>query len=190
MSEQIRDQHALRELEAIARDPARAFFDIPDRVRDARPAGARDFDFLQGEWVIHHRRLKERLVGSNEWIEFETPFVMHAILGGLGNIDQCRIAEPFFEGISLRLFDLAEGLWRIYWIDTNGARLFPPVVGSFEGPIGTFHGEDSHQGRPVRVTFRWDRRDANRPEWHQAFSSDGTSWEINWYMSFRRPDAA
>jgi hypothetical protein len=168
-----------------------SFFDVPDRVRDSWPAGARDFDFLQGEWTIHHRRLKERLVGSTEWVEFETPFVMHPILGGLGNIDQCRMkGEPFFEGVSLRLFDLAENLWHIYWIDTTGARLFPPVIGSFDGPLGTFRGEDNHAGRPVLVAFEWDRHDPDRPHWHQAFSADGgASWEVNWHMSFRRLDA-
>lgn len=165
------------------------FFEISDSVRETWPSGARDFDFLQGEWIIHHRRLRERLVGSNEWIEFETPFVMQAILGGLGNIDQCRTAgEPFFEGVSLRLFDKADDLWRIYWIDSGGARLFPPVVGSFDGPEGIFRGEDSHEGRPVLVLFRWDRQDTSRPTWQQAFSADGGhSWETNWFMSFRRP---
>jgi hypothetical protein len=168
-----------------------SFFDIPDSVRGAWPSGARDFDFLQGEWIIHHRRLRERLTGSTEWLEFETPFVMQPILGGLGNIDQCRTAgDPFFEGVSLRLFDLADGLWRIYWIDTTGARLFPPVVGSFDGPDGVFRGEDSHEGRAVIVTFRWDRREITRPSWQQAFSEDGgRSWETNWHMQFRRPDA-
>ena len=40
-------------------------------------------------------------------MEFETPCVMQPILGGLGNIDQCRITEgSFFEGVSLRLFDM------------------------------------------------------------------------------------
>jgi hypothetical protein len=132
-----------------------SLFEVPDRVRGAWPAAARDFDFLQGDWIIHHRRLKERLMGSTEWVEFETPHVMQAILGGLGNIDQCRTAgEPFFEGVSLRLFDIADNLWRIYWIDTTGARLFPPVVGSFDGPIGTVGGEDTHEGRPVLVTFQ------------------------------------
>jgi len=29
-----------------------------------------DFDFLLGKWQVGNKRLKERLVGSNEWIEF------------------------------------------------------------------------------------------------------------------------
>jgi hypothetical protein len=29
-----------------------------------------DFDFLMGRWSVAHRRLKHRLVGSNEWDEF------------------------------------------------------------------------------------------------------------------------
>jgi hypothetical protein len=97
----------------------------------------------------------------------------------------------FFEGVSLRLFDLSDGLWRIYWIETTGAQLLPPVTGSFEGPDGVFQGEDAHLGRPVLVKFHWDRRDPDRPVWQQAFSADGgQSWETNWFMYFRRPDAA
>ena len=165
------------------------FFPIPHRVQSALPAGARDFDFLEGEWIIRHRRLRERLVGSKEWDEFETRAVMQRILGGLGNIDQTRVEEGnFFEGVSLRLFDLADGLWRIYWIDSNGARLFPPVVGGFDGDEGVFRGEDQHAGRPVVVTFRWNRRDPARPTWQQAFSADGgRTSETNWSMEFRRP---
>lgn len=164
-------------------------FDVPESMRASWPRGARDFDFLQGEWIIHHRRLKQRLVGSTEWDEFETPFVMQVILGGLGNIDQCRIAgPPFFEGVSLRLFDMADEQWRIYWVDTTGAQLFPPVVGGFDGPLGTFRGEDEHQGTPVLVTFQWDVRNPTRPVWQQAFSADdGRHWEVNWFMFFRRP---
>jgi hypothetical protein len=157
-------------------DHAHTLFDIPDDIRAAWPSGARDFDFLQGEWIIRHRRLRERLRGSNDWLEFETPCAMQAILGGLGNIDQCRISDgAFFEGVSVRLFDLADGLWRIYWIDTTGARLFPPVVGSFDGPDGVFRGEDSPEGRPVLVRFQWDRRyqPADRRQAFSAAASPG-----------------
>ncbi len=85
------------------------FFEIPAEVRSAWPPGACDVGFLAGEWIVHHRRLRERLVGSSEWIAFETTFVMQRIFEGLGNIDQCRTAGPaFFEGVPLRLFDLAD----------------------------------------------------------------------------------
>jgi len=83
-----------------------SLFDVPQKVLEARPPGARDFDFLQGRWLIHHRKLAERLVGCQTWYEFRTPAANHLILGGLGNIDHCRTeSDDFYEGASLRLFD-------------------------------------------------------------------------------------
>ena len=32
-----------------------------------------DFDFLHGTWTVHHRRLRDRMVGSDDW---ETNWVM------------------------------------------------------------------------------------------------------------------
>lgn len=34
-----------------------SLFDVPQEVLDARPHGAKDFDFLQGRWLIHHKKL-------------------------------------------------------------------------------------------------------------------------------------
>lgn len=94
-----------------------SLFDIPQEVLDDRPHGARDFDFLQGRWLIHHKKLAERLVGCQTWDEFKTPAANR-----LGNIDHCRTETGnFYEGASLRLFDKGARLWRIYWMDTNGA---------------------------------------------------------------------
>ena len=165
-----------------------SLFDVPAAVLNARPQGARDFDFLQGRWLIYHKKLAERLVGCQTWHEFSTPAANQLILGGLGNIDHCRIESgDFFEGVSLRLFDKASGLWRIYWMDTNGATLFPPLEGSFSGTVGLFRGHDQHNGTPVLVEFRWDKTNPETPTWQQSFSSDnGNTWEVNWYMSFSK----
>jgi hypothetical protein len=165
-----------------------SLFDVPAEVLNARPQGAKDFDFLQGRWLIHHKKLAERLVGSKTWHEFQTPAANQLILGGLGNVDQCRTESgDFWEGASLRLFDKASGLWRIYWMDTNGATLFPPLEGSFSGAVGLFRGHDHHNGTPVLVEFRWDKTTPEAPTWQQSFSADnGNSWEVNWYMSFSR----
>jgi hypothetical protein len=61
---------------------------------DPSPGGADDFDFLIGDWSVRHRRLKRRLVGDTEWIEFTAPASVHKILNGLGNIDELRIDLP------------------------------------------------------------------------------------------------
>ena len=165
-----------------------SLFDVPAEVLNTRPPGADDFDFLQGRWLIRHKKLAERLVGSDTWYEFETPAANQLILGGLGNIDHVRIVSgDFYEGASLRLFDKSSRLWRIYWMDTNGATLFPPVEGSFSGAVGLFRGNDHHNGIPVLVEFRWDKTDPENPTWQQSFSADnGNTWEVNWYMSFSR----
>jgi len=169
-----------------------SLFDISEEVLNARPQGAKDFDFLQGRWLIHHKKLAERLVGCETWSEFKTPAANQLILGGLGNIDQCRTQSgDFYEGASLRLFDKGSRLWRIYWMDTNGATLFPPVEGSFSDTVGLFRGPDQHNGTPILVEFRWDKTNRETPTWQQSFSADnGNTWEVNWYMYFSRVTAS
>jgi len=48
-------------------------------------SAVQDFDFYMGSWRIHHRRLKERLAGKDEWEEFEGTSVAWPLLGGAGN---------------------------------------------------------------------------------------------------------
>jgi GntR family transcriptional regulator len=40
-----------------------------------------DFDFVVGDWLVTHRRLKERLAGCTEWIEFDGEMSTRKILG-------------------------------------------------------------------------------------------------------------
>ena len=63
----------------------------------------------------------------------------------------------------------------------------PPVWGEFKDGVGTFMGEDSHEGTPVTAMFRWSAITATSAHWEQAFSTDGgKSWESNWHMDFTR----
>ncbi len=59
--------------------------------------------------------------------------------------------------------------------------------GRFENGEGAFHARDSLRGKPILVRFLWLRTDTDCPRWEQAMSGDeGTSWETNWTMDFRR----
>ena len=57
-------------------------------------SSADDFDFFIGDWRVHHRRLKERLAGCREWVEFEGSSTARKILGGFGNIDDNLLDLP------------------------------------------------------------------------------------------------
>jgi hypothetical protein len=150
---------------------------------------ARDFDFWMGSWRVHNRRLRERLAGSDEWDEFESTVVARPILDGLGNEDEFRTDYAGgFIGMSFRFFDPERKRWSIYWVDTRrSGELDPPVFGAFEGDTGSFEGEDTFDGRPIRVRFLWSGVTTPTPRWEQAFSDDrGETWETNWVMDFTR----
>src|SRR5688572_4420464 len=88
-----------------------------------------DFDFYQGKWKLHNKKLKTRLNNCKEWTEFESTQEMYKVLNGLGNIDNYLATfdgEPF-EGMTIRLFNPKTKLWSLYWADSNEGRLDPPV---------------------------------------------------------------
>jgi hypothetical protein len=160
---------------------------------DALPSGANDFDFIIGHWQVHHRRLKERLVGCTDWVEFKGTSSTRKILGGFGNLEDnlLELPEGAYLAVAMRSFDPATQTWAIWWLDgRNPHQLDVPVVGRFEHGIGLFHADDTLGGRPIRVRFTWSSRDADTARWEQAFSDDdGDTWETNWTMDFLRVQA-
>jgi hypothetical protein len=152
--------------------------------------GRHDFDFLFGSWTIQNRRLVRRLHGSNEWQVFEARQTAWPVLGGLGNMDRFLATFPdgrAIEGMSLRFYDPESRHWSIYWVDDRSGQLQPPVVGRFTGSRGEFFGNDTFEGRPIRVRFRWQVVSPTEARWEQAFSPDGgQNWETNWTMQMSR----
>jgi len=151
-------------------------------IQASTTSSEHDFDYLVGDWKLRNRKLKMRLTHSNEWLAFESRVEMHQILGGVGNIDKYtdRASGKPYEGVALRLFNTRTKLWSIYWADGNSGALDPPVVGSFENKVGHFFARDTFKGQNIIVVFRWDVRNAQRPIWSQAFSTDeGKTWEWN-----------
>lgn len=154
-------------------------------IAPSTTSSANDFDFLVGHWNVHNRKLKTRLNGCTEWMEFDAKQEMKKIINGLGNTDNFKttVDGKTFEGVTLRLFNPVTKLWSIYWADSNAGVLDPPVLGSFGDKFGEFYGKDVFDGKNITVKFKWDITDPGRPVWSQAFSDDrGRTWEWNWYM--------
>jgi hypothetical protein len=167
--------------------------------QDAKPAMANgpelarhkhDWDWLVGSWTVRHRRLKTRLASSTDWEEFNGTSRVWLTLGGLGTVDDNVLELPggTYGGVGLRAFDPKASQWLIWWLDgRNSTELEPPVRGSFQDGVGTFVGDDTLNGRKIKMRFRWSKITPTSAHWEQAFSADdGATWETNWTMEFTR----
>ncbi len=147
------------------------------------PSHEVDFEFLFGRWRVHHRRLLKRLVGCDEWQEFSGSSTTRVLLGGAGNVEENVVDLPAgsYRAVALRAFDAASQSWAIWWLDGRAPHVLDaPVIGRFEGGVGSFYADDTFEGRPIRVRFRWTDTTTESPSWEQAFSTDaGATWEVN-----------
>jgi hypothetical protein len=149
-----------------------------------------DFDFMIGDWMVRHKRLKERLVGCTDWTEFTGTSSTRKILRGYGNVEDnvLHFPEGSVHATAIRSFDPKSNNWAIWWLDGRAPHhLDVPVVGKFSEGVGAFYAEDKLDEKPILVRFLWHPNPGSCPRWEQAFSPDeGKSWEVNWIMHFAR----
>jgi hypothetical protein len=151
-------------------------------------AGVRDFDFLVGEWRVHHRRMTP---DRHEWVEFEGTCSNRKLMDGGANVEEHELNRPngAYRAVALRAYDPKTGQWAIWWLDGRypAGPLGPPVKGRFENGIGSFYSDYTQDGKPMRVRFLWSNITPTSARWEQSSSSDGgKTWTANWIMSFQR----
>ncbi|MDJ0646456.1 MAG: hypothetical protein QNJ57_10790 [Flavobacteriaceae bacterium] len=154
--------------------------------------GPGDFDFLIGEWEITSKQLKERLEGSDEWIESKARSKCWKILGGYGNMDEFTMVPKsgkIYIGNTVRVYNPETKEWLLYWVDNYnlGLGVTYQTKGTFENGVGIFYGEEIFKGKETRQKFTWKKIDDNTAYWDQAYYDDANgTWEINWVMEFKK----
>jgi hypothetical protein len=154
-------------------------------------SGLHDFDFLAGEWRTHHRKLKQRLASSHEWVEFDGTLSTRLLMGGWANSGDNWFNAPggAYGGVSLRSYDSSTGQWAIWWLDSRDpfGALDPPMKGRFTNGGAFFYADDTFKGKPIRVRYIWSHIAQSSAHWEQAYSADGgQTWETNWTTDFER----
>lgn len=154
--------------------------------------GAHDFDFLIGDWKAHVRRLPDRLVGSNSWIEYEGISRHKKILDSNANFEEFEVDNSekhlHIKAQTLRLYNPDSHQWSIYLVDVDkGTLSLPPVVGQFTGRRGEFYDQEEYKGRAILVRYVWTDISPKAARMEQSFSPDGgKSWEVNWICELSR----
>lgn len=151
--------------------------------------GQHDFDFDNGTWKMHIRRLVHPLTGSTEWITMEGTTVTHPIWNGRANLAIVEADGPsgHLELLALRLYDPHAHQWNIHFATSDVGILSVPAVGEFHERQGTFYDSELYHGRNILVRFRIGPVSANEVHSEQAFSADGgQTWETNWINTYTR----
>jgi hypothetical protein len=154
--------------------------------------GAHDFDFLIGNWKAHVRRLPERLVSSNQWVEYNGISNHKKLLDSNANFEEFDVSghEPAqrIKAQTLRLYNPESRQWSIYPLDLDkGLLQMPPVVGEFNGKRGEFYNQQEWKGRSVLVRYVWQDLAPRSARMEQSFSADGgKTWEVNWICELTR----
>ncbi|SFR86028.1 hypothetical protein SAMN05216570_0071 [Dyella sp. OK004] len=152
---------------------------------------AHDFDFFLGNWRVHHRRLRQWLVGSNDWEEFEGTSRCWSLLGGIVNLNESiatRADGTTSGGMGLRAYDAKTDRWADWYLSSRDPlHIDTPGIGGFAHGVGSFFSDDTNDGRPVKLRGMFSPIDANTCQWEQALSPDGgKTWETNWVMRYTR----
>jgi hypothetical protein len=148
--------------------------------------GQHDFDFLVGSWKFHLKRLKRRLAGSTEWVEFDGITICRKVLDGRAEVEEMKVESGdkliHIQGLALRLYNPESHQWSIYWANAADGVLEPnPMVGQFSNGRGEFYNQQVYEGRAIYARFVWSGVTSDSPHFEQAFSTDGgKTWETNW----------
>ena len=154
--------------------------------------GQHDFDFLEGTWKIHLKRLIHPLTGSTTWTEFDGNSKARKFWGDRGSFDEFETDGPsgHIEGITVRTYNAQSHQWSLYWANgKDGAISLPATVGEFRDGVGEFYDQEAFDGRMIFVRYVWSQITPNSAHFEQSFSDDGgKTWEINWITDQTRVD--
>jgi hypothetical protein len=142
-----------------------------------------DFDFEIGAWKTHISRLDQPLTGSKTWLTYDGTSVVRTLLDGRANLVELSVAGPAgrIEGLNIRLYHPQSRQWSLHYANMKDGELTPAVAGRFTNGRGEFYGDDTMNGKPIRVRFIISQLTTGSWQFEQAFSADGgKSWELNW----------
>lgn len=151
--------------------------------------GHNDFNFLAGRWHTHYRILRRRLVHDNTWDECPGEALITPYWGGYGNLEvgtlRCPPPRGHVDSMTLRTYSADTHQWTLWWGTKKLGVSPPPQVGHFDSDgVGQFFADDTWNGTPVIVRYRWNTVNG-LPHFEQAFSTDhGKTWETNWICDY------
>jgi hypothetical protein len=159
-------------LSLIATLPAPAHATTP---RD----GAHDFDFNQGTWHTHIRRILDPLTGATHSIELNGTVTVRPVWQGRAQLEEIEVDGPkgHWEGMTIFLYNPQSRQWTQSFIGSDDAQLGTQLIGQFHDGRGELYAQETFQNKFVLIRGVWSNITPNAHNFEEDFSNDGGhSW--------------
>jgi hypothetical protein len=146
-----------------------------DAVADR--SGPQGFDFLTGDWRVHHRIKRP----TGEWYEFEGTCSMRPLMAGAANVEEHVFARPTGTtyGVAVRAYDTEKKHWSIWWVDSRYMSLMgEPAIGSFENALLQRQSRCGNREDLQRVVRRIDCKESRAVRGHRQ-RADMAAFELD-----------
>lgn len=150
---------------------------------EAQRDGAHDFDFNNGTWTTHIKRILDPFAPSSASVEMTGTVAVRKVLDGRAWLEEIRAdgGDQHLEGITLFMYNPEARQWSQTFASGRTGTMELPTIGSFKDGRGEFYAQDTDKGRAILIRGVWSDIQPDSHNYVISFSSDGGR---NWAPAF------
>lgn len=156
------------------------FLALPAAADDAPAAnaqhdGSHDFDFNDGTWTTHIKRVLDPFSPASETAELTGTVAVRKVWDGRGWMEEIEADGPkgHLKGMTLFLYNPEAHQWSQTFASIKDGVLETPTIGAFKDGRGELYGLDTYKGRTVLVRGVWSDIQQDSHSYVISYSDDG-----------------
>jgi hypothetical protein len=141
----------------------------------AQRDGSHDFDFSEGTWTTHIKRILDPFSPTSASIEETGTVTTRKVWDGRGWLEEIEVDGPrgHWEGLTLFLYNPQAHQWSQTYFSAKTGAMEPPTIGSFKDGRGELYAQDTDQGRTILVRGEWSDIHQDSHTYEISYSDDG-----------------
>lgn len=142
--------------------------------------GQHDFDFNNGVWHTHIKRILDPLSGGTHSIELTGTVTTRPVWGGKAVLEEIETTGPKgpWGGMTLFTYNPGAHQWYQTFVNKSDGMVTAPLIGSFKDGRGELITQDTREGRSVLIRGVWSDIKPESHHFEESFSDDnGRTWK-------------